>query len=74
MLSATRYAQHFDVTGDKTTHYGLFPCGARGPAVDRWDKHRVGLLLTPTPYQDVSMPASSRRSWAVWVGAVITCG
>jgi ubiquinone/menaquinone biosynthesis C-methylase UbiE len=27
MLSMTRYARHFDVIGDKTTHFGLFPCG-----------------------------------------------
>ncbi|KUO14319.1 hypothetical protein [Streptomyces dysideae] len=26
MLSATRYAPHFTVTGDKSTHFGLFPC------------------------------------------------
>ncbi|MHC0430965.1 methyltransferase domain-containing protein [Streptomyces sp. O3] len=26
MLSATRFAPHFTVTGDKTTHHGLFPC------------------------------------------------
>ncbi|UQA97066.1 methyltransferase domain-containing protein [Streptomyces halobius] len=26
MLSATRYARHFTVTGDKSTHHGLFPC------------------------------------------------
>lgn len=26
MLTATRYAPHFSVTGDKTTHFGLFPC------------------------------------------------
>jgi ubiquinone/menaquinone biosynthesis C-methylase UbiE len=28
MLTMTRYAAHFDVTGAKTTHYGLFPCAA----------------------------------------------
>lgn len=27
MLTATRYARHFTVTGDKARHYGLFPCG-----------------------------------------------
>ncbi len=26
MLSRTRYAPHFTVTGDRTTHFGLFPC------------------------------------------------
>ncbi len=26
MISATRYAAHFTVAGDKKTHYGLFPC------------------------------------------------
>lgn len=27
MLSKTRFARHFVVTGEKHTHYGLFPCG-----------------------------------------------
>lgn len=27
MISATRYARHFRVTGDKSVHYGLFDCG-----------------------------------------------
>jgi SAM-dependent methyltransferase len=27
MLGATRYAPHFRVTGDKSTHFGLFDCG-----------------------------------------------
>jgi len=27
MLSGARYAPHFDVVGEKATHYGLFPCG-----------------------------------------------
>jgi SAM-dependent methyltransferase len=31
MLSRTRYAKHFRVTGDKSVHYGLFDCGP-GPA------------------------------------------
>lgn len=26
MISATRYAKHFRVSGDKTVHYGLFDC------------------------------------------------
>ncbi|MER7895055.1 methyltransferase domain-containing protein [Streptomyces sp. NPDC096046] len=26
MLAATRYADHFTVTGDKDRHFGLFPC------------------------------------------------
>ncbi|MFJ7768707.1 methyltransferase domain-containing protein [Streptomyces sp. NPDC097107] len=26
MLAATRYAAHFTVTGDKSRHFGLFPC------------------------------------------------
>ncbi|MCZ4119230.1 methyltransferase domain-containing protein [Streptomyces sp. H39-S7] len=26
MLAATRYAAHFTVTGDKSHHFGLFPC------------------------------------------------
>jgi arsenite methyltransferase len=27
MLSASRYARHFQVAGNKQTHFGLFPCG-----------------------------------------------
>jgi arsenite methyltransferase len=27
MVSRTRYAKHFRVTGDKSVHYGLFDCG-----------------------------------------------
>jgi hypothetical protein len=27
MLTGTRYARHFRVQGEKTIHYGLFPCG-----------------------------------------------
>lgn len=27
MLSRTRYARHFRIQGDKTTHHGLFDCG-----------------------------------------------
>ena len=27
MIHATRYAEHFRVTGDKTRHFGLFDCG-----------------------------------------------
>ncbi|UGQ10476.1 methyltransferase domain-containing protein [Yinghuangia sp. ASG 101] len=27
MLAGSRYAPHFAVVGDKTTHFGLFPCG-----------------------------------------------
>ena len=27
MLSDTRFADHFDVAGDTSVHYGLFPCG-----------------------------------------------
>ncbi|MCT2589132.1 methyltransferase domain-containing protein [Streptomyces sp. N2-109] len=30
MLAATRYAKHFALTGDKTTHHGLFPCATPG--------------------------------------------
>jgi arsenite methyltransferase len=31
MVSRTRYAKHFRLTGDKSVHYGLFDCGP-GPA------------------------------------------
>jgi arsenite methyltransferase len=27
MIGMTRYARHFTVVGDKSTHFGLFPCG-----------------------------------------------
>jgi arsenite methyltransferase len=35
MIGRTRYARHFQVTGDKTVHYGLFDCGpgAAAPGV-----------------------------------------
>ncbi|MFJ4943418.1 methyltransferase domain-containing protein [Streptomyces albidoflavus] len=37
MLAATRYAAHFTVTGDKSQHFGLFPCtpaeGAAAPGL-----------------------------------------
>lgn len=36
MISASRYAKHFRVTGDQSTHFGLFDCGpapmAKAPA------------------------------------------
>ncbi|MFP3989660.1 methyltransferase domain-containing protein [Streptomyces sp. E11-3] len=32
MLSATRYAAHFTVTGDQSTHFGPFPCAPVGTA------------------------------------------
>lgn len=32
MLAGTRYAAHFEVIGDRTTHFGLFPCAPAGPA------------------------------------------
>ncbi|HUL14088.1 MAG TPA: methyltransferase domain-containing protein [Methylococcaceae bacterium] len=31
MLTQTRYADHFKVLGDQSTHYGLFDCGPRSP-------------------------------------------
>ncbi|SFC93350.1 methyltransferase domain-containing protein [Streptomyces aidingensis] len=30
ILSGSRYAEHFDIIGDKTMHHGLFPCGPAG--------------------------------------------
>ena len=35
MLAATRYAPHFELRGDKSTHFGLFDCapGVAGPGV-----------------------------------------
>ncbi|MGH8442753.1 MAG: methyltransferase domain-containing protein [Nevskiaceae bacterium] len=32
MISKTRYAPHFRVTGDKSVHYGLFDCGPAATA------------------------------------------
>ncbi len=32
MLAATRYAAHFDLIGDKRTHFGLFDCVSPGSA------------------------------------------
>jgi len=34
MIQETRYRRHFDVAGDRSTHYGPFPCG---PAVKKTD-------------------------------------
>ncbi len=39
MLSETRYAAHFKVLGDRSTHYGPFVCA---PAVERPDGENVG--------------------------------
>jgi arsenite methyltransferase len=33
MLSRTRYAPHFHVAGDKSTHFGLFDCGPASASV-----------------------------------------
>jgi len=33
MLAATRYAEHFQVLGDQSRHFGLFDC-ASGPQGD----------------------------------------
>lgn len=35
MLGRTRYAPHFQVIGDQSTHYGLFECGPMAPTPDR---------------------------------------
>jgi len=32
MIVRSRYAQHFEVTGDKSRHFGLFDCSTPGPA------------------------------------------
>jgi SAM-dependent methyltransferase len=37
MLSKTRYAPHFRVVGDRTTHFGLFGCGRARPGEDGSD-------------------------------------
>jgi arsenite methyltransferase len=35
MLSETRYAKHFLVSGDRSRHFGLFPCGPEAKDVSR---------------------------------------
>ncbi len=32
MLAETRLAEHFEIAGDRSTHYGLFDCGPAAPA------------------------------------------
>lgn len=34
MLGETRLARHFRIDGDRSTHFGLFPCGGSGAASD----------------------------------------
>lgn len=34
MIGRTRYAPHFQVIGDQSTHYGLFECGPMAPTPD----------------------------------------
>lgn len=34
MLARTRYAPHFEVTGDKSVHFGLFDCASPAPVAD----------------------------------------
>lgn len=34
MLEETRYAPHFKIIGDRSTHYGLFDCGPSGSKAD----------------------------------------
>ena len=34
MLSETRFRKHFEVTGNRLTHYGLFDCGPTVNVVD----------------------------------------
>ena len=43
MLQQTRFGRWFDVTGSRTTHYGLFPCGPTFAAAER-----AGAAATPT--------------------------
>jgi arsenite methyltransferase len=31
MVQETRYGRHFRVSGDKSTHFGLFDCGPTAP-------------------------------------------
>ena len=37
MISATRYAPHFTVSGDKSAHYGIFDCGPNPVSVGAGD-------------------------------------
>ncbi|MCA9398453.1 MAG: methyltransferase domain-containing protein [Candidatus Omnitrophica bacterium] len=38
MLSNTRYGKHFKITGDKSKHFGLFPCGPASSETDSSSK------------------------------------
>lgn len=42
MLKDTRYAPHFKVIGDTSTHYGLFPCGPATPQLSEERKSSGG--------------------------------
>ncbi len=33
MLQETRYGAHFEIVGDRSTHYGIFDCGVESPLV-----------------------------------------
>ncbi len=40
MISKTRFAKHFEIAGDKNTHYGIFPCET--PVANTLDKSSNG--------------------------------
>ena len=42
MLSETRFGAHFEVTGDRSVHYGLFPCGPDAAANSKGDEVDCG--------------------------------
>ncbi|RMG39165.1 MAG: methyltransferase domain-containing protein [Candidatus Dadabacteria bacterium] len=42
MLSRTRYAKHFNVVGDTSVHYGLFPCKESNTVYQNGDSSKSG--------------------------------
>ncbi len=42
MISGSRYARHFDVTGDKSQHFGLFDCSTPGSGTSQAGSQPAG--------------------------------
>jgi SAM-dependent methyltransferase len=42
MLSGTRFGVHFEIAGDRSVHYGLFPCGPDTAAGSKQDEANCG--------------------------------
>lgn len=73
MLTRTRYAEHFRVSGDKSVHFGLFDCGpaalaqtseagAKNGAADERTRDRAG----PRSGIEVRLRFDSARTRAGW--------